>query len=241
MVTNRLLLATSFCIFIQKMRQIYIFLLVILVVVVYSFPAEEHNTSDRETVAHRKGKEYDPEGEDLSMFKLKELVDCYKKQGLDPGNLPNIDDISEEDQKVIFDSCNHFFNLPAIAVMERSHQSKSQDNDLNRRQEKRSGTRRSTNRRASKATRRTKTPMNPPPTIIPTPSIGPSQPIDVRVTFDELNLIREVLRLQFLFFNSFFSSLSACISTEDIELSVCLLDSFSAAFSVLSIELSENE
>lgn len=215
----------------------------------HSFPVE-HKTSDREidsNAAYQKGTKemkYDPEDEDLNMFKLKELVECYKKQGLDPGNLPNIEDISEEDQKVIFDSCNHFFNLPAIAVVNSGHQSRFQDNELNHRQEKRSQTGTRTNRRTPKTTRMTKTQTdetNPPPTIIPTPNTSPSQPINVRVTFDGLNLIREVLRLQFLFFNTFFSSLSACISTEDVEISMCLLDSFSTAFSVLSIELSENK
>lgn len=220
----------------------------ILIVVVYSFPVDELKTSDREIdndAAHEKGTEemkYDPEDEDLYMFKLKELVECYKKQGLDPGNLPNIKDISEEDQKDIFDSCNHFFNLPVIAIVNSGHHSRHQDDELNHRQEKRSSTR--TNHRTSKTTRMTKTTMdetNQPPTIILTPNINPSQPINVRVTFAGLNLIREVLRLQFLFLNTFFSSLSACISTEDVEISMCLLDSFSTAFSVLSIELSENK
>ena len=49
-----------------------------------------------------------------------------------------------------------------------------------------------------------------------------------------------MIRLHFLFLNVLFSSLSARIGNESVEFPSCMLQSFSDAFSVLSIELGKN-
>ena len=232
------------------MRKTIVFILVTAAICVDSIPAAiiyerdvQHEPSSKidTDYVYRVGSEAmksDLIGEELhNMLKMEELIECYKSHDLDPGNLPNVDDIGNADKMAIFKSCNHLFNVPMIALNGKDVNGKQQDVRRNPRLEKRSSSR--SGRR--KATRMTKTRANK--AYLPSlyPSGSASQPIDVRVSFDGINIVTEVLRLQFLFLNTFFTSLSGCIETEDIQTSMCLLDSFSSAFSVLSIELGNLE
>ena len=173
------------------------------------------------------------ESKDLQqLLKIDELINCYKEYGLDPGNLPNVEDISKDRQTIIFNSCNHLFNVPIIALKKQGlyhHTTTHQDNRASHSRSRRSHS-------ISRHTKTRKTYIDP--TTVPSGSA--SQPIEVVVRFDGFNIVREVLRLQFLFLNTFFSSLSGCIEDDEVETSMCLLNSFSSAFSVLSIELSDN-
>lgn len=235
------------------MRLIVYFILVTSALVVHSIPvetSEEHREPDG--MSEKIDTDYvyhamrsDPEAEELrSMFKIEELVECYKNHGLDPGNLPNVEDISKEGKKIIFNSCNPLFNVPIIALKSKNldrHLARHWDGRENHIQDKRSESN-PTNPLTPRSARMTKRPLNQPhsPSAAVYAPISPaSQPIEVRVTFDSVKIVSEVLRLQFLFLNTFFSSLSGCIESE--ETSKCLLDSFSSAFSVLSIELGDNQ
>ena len=235
------------------MKKAIVFILVAAAVAVDSVPVDTiHENAAPDGLSSKIDTDYvyrvgrdamksDLVGEELhNMFKLEELMDCYKKHGLDAGNLPNVDDIDNAGKIAIFKSCNHLFNVPIIALKSKhldSKQEMQQDVRLNHKLEKRSESR-SGRTFTTKRTKMTKTSVaNAYPPTMYAPTGSASQPIEVRVSFDGINIVTEVLRLQFLFLNTFFTSLSGCIETEDIETSMCLLDSFASAFSVLSIEL----
>ena len=166
--------------------------------------------------------EANPESKNIyDMFNIEQLVQCFKKHGYDPSNLPNIEDISNVMKEVIFKSCNPLFNVPIVALKHK--------NQLSRVREKRFLSR--TSRHTMGTKQKTGAAGN---------QGSAARPLEVLVTFDDINVIREIVRLQFLFLNTFFSSLSGCIESEDVDLSVCLLEAFSNAFSLLTIELGEN-
>ena len=155
----------------------------------------------------------------LSMFKIKEMMECYQLHGLDPFSLPTINNISTELKFTIFDSCDPFFYVPFIGI-------KANQYVIHQERVKKSPPPRPGKSRAS----------------TPIPSIPTYSPIvNVNVMLNGLDLVNEVLRLQFLFLTTFFSGLSGCIETEGIENSVCLLQSLSNAFATLTLELEEQE
>ena len=174
------------------------------------------------------------------IFKIEDLIECYKGHGLDAGNLPNIEDISKQEKDTIFNSCNPLFNVPIIALkntdgLDQHHLARHQDDSTNLQKEKRSLSRSS----GRKATGTRKSRVDQVEAYPPSVGGSASRPIEVLVSFDGVDIVSEVLRLQFLFMNTFFSSLSGCIENEEIETSLCLLDSLSSAFSVLSFELGD--
>ena len=167
---------------------------------------------------------YNPEGKKLyDMFNIEELVQCFKKHGFDPSNLPNIEDISNVGKEVIFNSCNPLFNVPIIALQYKSK------NIQHLEKEKRSISRSSRHTMGTKQDKYAAGNQG-----------SAARPFEVLVTFDHIDIITEIVRLQFLFLSTFFSSISGCIESEDIDLSVCLLEAFSNAFSLLTIELGKN-
>ena len=160
------------------------------------------------------------------LLSIEELTECLKKHGLNPKSLPNVEDIGAFEKNVIFNSCNPLFNVPIVSLRSKplsdpivKHEDGKKKRSLSR-----------TNHRT--VSRKHGTDAND----IQGSAIDP---LEVLVTFDHMDVISEVLRLQFLFLNTFFSSLSGCIESEDVKFSSCLLESFSNAFSVLSIELGQ--
>ena len=168
-----------------------------------------------------------------NMFQIEEIMQCYKKHGLDPGNLPDVEEISKSSKTTIFNSCNPFFNVPIIALKR---------NDLNQplfsRQQNRAKHQEKRSLSRSHDTETKKMTKDTGSTTVQ-PSDSAKIPIEVLISFNGIDIVNEILRLHFLFLNTFFSSLSGCIESEVVELSMCLLDSLSTAFSVLAIELGD--
>ena len=199
---------------------------------------ERRNLIDTDYVydVGKRAMKFDFESEQLhNMLHIEELIECYKKHGLDSGNLPNIEGVSDVEKIAIFNSCNPIFNIPIIALKQRNFLKNEENRAWH--QEKRSLSRSSHTKTKSMIK---DTSVYPPSSVLTQPGGSAASPIEVLVSFDGIDIVKEVLRLQFLFMNTFFSSLSGCIESEVIQLSMCLLDSFSTAFSVLAIELGQN-
>lgn len=157
-----------------------------------------------------------PDGKKLyDVFKIKDLLQCFKEHGFDQSNLQYTEDVSYM-KEIIFKYCNPLVNV----------NNQHQDESLEK--EKRS---------LSRSSRRT---MGSKQGVSAGSQGSATSPLEVLVTFDHIDVIKEFARLFFLFLNTFFSSLSGCIESGDVDLSICLLEAFSNAFSVLTIELGEN-
>ena len=157
-----------------------------------------------------------PDGKKLyDVFKIKDLLQCFKEHGFDQSNLQYTEDVSYM-KEIIFKYCNPLVNV----------NNQHQDEGLEK--EKRS---------LSRSNRRT---MGSKQGVSAGSQGSATSPLEVLVTFDHIDVIKEFARLFFLFLNTFFSSLSGCIESGDVDLSICLLEAFSNAFSVLTIELGEN-
>lgn len=160
-----------------------------------------------------------PDGKKLyDVFKIKDLLQCFKEHGFDQSNLQYTEDVSYM-KEIIFKYCNPLFD---------ALQSNNQHQDESLEKEKRS---------LSRSSRRT---MGSKQGVSAGSQGSATSPLEVLVTFDHIDVIKEFARLFFLFLNTFFSSLSGCIESGDVDLSICLLEAFSNAFSVLTIELGEN-
>ena len=223
------------------MRQLIIAVLAASVLAVYSFPVDnlKQDAVKSDTASNKF----------LSMFKIGELIECYKKHGFDPTNLPGVKEMSAESRNIIFNSCNPLFNVPIIGLQNNNSSLNSdgplkrhRDDEMIHSRKKRTNNKSPRSRQplTPKATRMAKTPRSNPPAANP-PQPHPYSPLEVHVVYDGVNVVSEILRLHFLFLNAFFSSLSGCIETEGKETSECLLDSFSSAFALLALELEENK
>ena len=100
------------------MRQLIIAVLAASVLAVYSFPVD--NLKQDSVKSSNKF---------LSTFKIGELIECYKKHGFDPTNLPGVEEISIESRNIIFNSCNPLFNVPIIGL-QNNNSSLNSDNPI---------------------------------------------------------------------------------------------------------------
>lgn len=157
----------------------------------------------------------------LNLFGIGKLIECYKQYDLDFTNLPHIENLSTEKKRSIFNTCSPIFHITTMGVGNTSvlHPKNKDRDDME------------VHDRRRRSRRRTKT--------TGTTTEMPSTTTEVQVIVAGLDIITDVIRLQFLFLTTLFGGLSGCIATEGFPQSVCILQSLSNAFAVLTLELGE--
>lgn len=160
----------------------------------------------------------------LNLFGIGKLIECYKQYDLDPANLPNIENLSTRKKRSIFRTCSPLLHIANVGV---GNTSTEQMNREDIHHQMTHGLR----RRSTARTRKTGTKTDTQTTGTPTTTT------EVQVIISGLDIITDVIRLQFLFLTTLFGGLSGCIATEGFPQSVCILQSLSNAFAVLTLEL----
>lgn len=155
----------------------------------------------------------------LNLFGIGKLIECYKQYELDPANLPNIENLSTRKKRSIFKTCSPLLHIPNVGV---GNTSAEHMNSEGIHHQQVHGLRRRSKARTSKTGTKTDT---------------PTTTTEVQVIISGLDIITDVIRLQFLFLTTLFGGLSGCIATEGFPQSVCILQSLSNAFAVLTLEL----
>lgn len=154
----------------------------------------------------------------LNLFGIGRLIECFKQYDLDPMNLPNIENLSTRKKRSIFKTCSPLLHITNAGVGNTSTNNEDIYNKEVHRLRRRSKAR---TRKTGKTTE------------------APTTTTEVQVVISGLDIITDVIRLQFLFLTTLFGGLSGCIATEGFPQSVCILQSLSNAFAVLTLELGE--
>ena len=147
----------------------------------------------------------------LTMLGIENLIQCFKKNKLDPSNLPSVETLTSNRRKLVFSTCSPLLQLADVPI---ANDDEEKEEHYRRRRSKRR-TKSSPGRRSSAFS----------PTSAPTPTVS------------NKDIIENVLRLQFLFLTSFFATLANCIATDGFPQSRCILESLSTALSVVTLEL----
>ena len=196
------------------MGNILVFLLIIFFEIATSYQREK-----QDSIYSEKDYVMEADGEGKNLYDLFEgCVQCFKKYGSNMEEVENIDEMNMEGK---YNCCTSLFNILKLGKYLLQNQDTGFDHDIKQR-----SLSRSTHRTAPKHGRYS--------------SVNQGSAVHPLERLQNGHIINEIVRLHFLFLNTFFSSLSGCIEGDDVILSTCLLESFSNAFSVLAIELGDN-